>query len=406
MATLSGEQRNEMRKKFLVYLVSAVAFFGPFTQTIYTPMLPEIQEQFHASQDAVNLTVSIYQIFFAIMQLVYGPLIDRYGRRKMLLLGILFFLLATVGAALSTSIGSLMLFRALQACGGAVGSVAAITVIGDLFEGKMRGRSMGIYQMLVALGPGFGPIFGGFVGQQYGLHRLFWVLFAISIVLWFALLRFLPETKTESSGEDRFRFRQFSKVLTHRIGLGIIVIGSVQYSIFYSLLILLPSILFDLYELTPGQTGLMFLPISLCIVIGSLVGGRIQEYFNLKKLLMTMVSLNMASVLFFAIVASVSLPILTFSISLFGFFLGLSLPLQTTLLANELPHHRATSTGVYNFFRYVWMTIGPVVGTYFFYRIGFRLEFYAAALIYACSLLFIYRQFFFAENRVKKLQGY
>lgn len=189
-----------MKKKFLVYLVSIVAFFGPFTQTIYTPMLPEIQEQFHASQDAVNLTVSIYPIFFAIMQLVYGPLIDRYGRRKMLLLGILVFLMATVGAALSSSIGSLMIFRALQACGGAIGSVAAITVIGDLFEGRMRGRSMGIYQMLVALGPGLGPIFGGFIGHQYGLHLLFWVLLAISMVLWIALLLFLPETKMEGYG--------------------------------------------------------------------------------------------------------------------------------------------------------------------------------------------------------------
>ena len=52
-----------MRKRFLVYLVSTAAFFGPFTQTIYTPMLPEIAEQFHASQNAVNLTVSIYPIF-------------------------------------------------------------------------------------------------------------------------------------------------------------------------------------------------------------------------------------------------------------------------------------------------------------------------------------------------------
>ena len=90
----------------------------------------------------------------------------------------------------------------------------------------------------------------------------------------------------------------------------------------------------------------------------------------------------MASVFLFAIVASVSLPILTVSISLFGMFLGLSLPLQTTLLANEMPLYRATSTGVYNFFRYVWMTIGPVVGTTF-YWMGYELEFYA----YGSSLL-------------------
>ena len=89
---------------------------------------------------------------------------------RILLIGFMFYLLATVGAALSYTVPSLIIFRALQAIGVAVGSVAAITVIGDLFEGKMRGRSMGIYQMIVALGPGLGPIFGGIIGQYYGIN--------------------------------------------------------------------------------------------------------------------------------------------------------------------------------------------------------------------------------------------
>ena len=167
------------------------------------------------------------------------------------------------------------------------------------------------------------------------------------------------------------------------------MLGSVQYSVFYTLLILLPNILVDLYALTPSQTGLMFLPISVCIVIGSLIGGRIQEHFEIKKLLLAMASLNMASVFLFTIVASVSLPILIVSISLFGMFLGLSLPLQTTLLANEMPLYRATSTGVYNFFRYIWMTIGPVVGTSF-YWMGYELEFYAYGIIFAfCTYFYL-----------------
>ncbi|HEY4549132.1 MAG TPA: MFS transporter [Bacillus sp. (in: firmicutes)] len=382
-----------MRKRFLVYLVSTAAFFGPFTQTIYTPMLPEIAEQFHASQNAVNLTVSIYPVFFAFMQLVYGPLIDKYGRRKIMLIGFMFYLFATVGAAMSYTIPYLIIFRALQAMGVAVGSVAAITVIGDLFEGKMRGRSMGIYQMLVAIGPGLGPIFGGFVGQHYGIHHLFWILLGISLALWLVMFVSLPETRTEKSVSERFRLRQMSAVLTHRIGLAIVVLGSVQYSVFYMLLVLLPNILMDLYALTPSQTGLMFLPISICIVIGSLIGGRIQEHFETKKLLLTMATLNMATVFLFAIASSVSLAILIVCISLFGMSLGLSLPLQTTLLANEMPNFRATSTGVYNFFRYVWMTIGPVVGTYL-YWLGYELEFYACGVIFAFALIFIYRRFF------------
>ncbi|WP_372630291.1 MFS transporter [Cohnella sp.] len=382
-----------MRKTFLVYLVSMAAFFGPFTQTLYSPLLPELAKQLQASQDAVNLTISIYPIFFACMQLVYGPLIDRYGRRKILLIGFMFYVCATIGAAMSETVEQLILFRALQAMGVAVGSVAAITIIGDLFEGDGRGRSMGIYQMLVALGPGLGPVAGGIIGQHYGVDRLFWLLFAFSLAFWLVLFLCLPETKSAHVRSGQFRLRQMTAVLTHRVGLAIVALGSIQYAVFYTLLVLLPSIVVDVYALTPSRIGWMFLPISACIVIGSIIGGRLQEHLEAKKLLLLLATLNMMSVLLFALTASISVPLLNVSLSMFGLSLGLSLPVQLTLLANELPNHRASSTGVYNFFRYIWMTIGPVAGTVF-YRFGYKAEFYVFMFIFICVLLFIYLRFF------------
>ncbi len=382
-----------MRKTFLVYLVSIAAFFGPFTQTIYSPLLPELARRLQASQDAVNLTIAIYPIFFACMQLVYGPLMDRFGRRKLLLIGFMFYVCATIGAALSETVAQLILFRALQAMGVAVGSVAAITIIGDLFEGRKRGRSMGIYQMLVALGPGLGPVVGGIVGQHYGVDCLFWLLFACSLAFWLVLFIGLPETRTAHASGGQFRLRQMTAVLTHRIGLAIVVLGSVQYAVFYTLLVLLPNLLVDVYDLTPSRIGWLFLPISVCIVIGSMIGGRVQEHVEAKKLLLLLASFNMMSVLLFVITASLSVPALATGLAIFGLSLGLSLPVQITILSNEMPNHRATATGVYNFFRYVWMTIGPIAGT-FFYRFGYKIEFFVFVLIFIAVLFFMYYRFF------------
>ncbi len=382
-----------MRKTFLVYLVSMAAFFGPFTQTIYSPLLPELAKQLQASQDAVNLTIAIYPIFFACMQLVYGPLMDRFGRRELLLIGFMFYVCATIGAALSETVTQLLVFRALQAMGVAAGSVAAITIIGDLFEGHKRGRSMGIYQMLVAMGPGLGPVVGGIVGQHYGVDRLFWLLFAISLAFWLVMFFGLPKTQAAHVDGGQFRLRQMTAVLTHRIGLAIVVLGSVQYAVFYTLLVLLPNIMVDVYALTPSRIGWLFLPISVCIVIGSMVGGRVQEHVEAKKLLLLLASINMMSVLLFALTASLSIPAMVISLAMFGLSLGLSLPVQITILANEMPNHRATATGVYNFCRYVWMTIGPVAGT-FFYRYGYRIEFFVFVLIFIAVLFFMYYRFF------------
>lgn len=382
-----------MRKTYLAYLVSIAAFFGPFVQTFYTPLLPEMAALFRTSPTIVSLTVSVYPIVFAIMQLIYGPLIDKYGRRKILLIGFLFYLLATLGVTLSYTIEALIAFRVLQAVGGSVGSVAALTVIGDLFDGNRRVRAMGVYQMLVALGPGLGPVFGGYVGERFGLYPLLWVLLAISTAYWLIVFFSLPETGTSKAAEERFALRRFSDVMTNAAGQSVILLGIVQYTVFYILIILLPSIASDEYRLDPTETGALYLPASVCLMIGSIVSGRVQAFVEIRRMLIVTAVLNGLSVLLFAALSSVSLAMLVVCISLFGFSLGLSLPLQTALLSAELSRLRATANGVYNFFRYQGMTIGPVLGAYL-YPYGYASIFYALTVIYILALVFIWSRIY------------
>lgn len=170
-----------LNKKLIVYVVAFAAFFGPFTQTIYAPLIPEVQQQFHTSEFVINLTISIFTLVLALMQIVYGPLADKLGRRRIMLPGILIYIAASIGAALSPSIPSLIFFRAVQAAGIAVGSVVATTVIGDLFTGKQLGRSMGTFQMMVSLGPVVGPVIGGIVGEVSGFHGVFGYLLLLEL---------------------------------------------------------------------------------------------------------------------------------------------------------------------------------------------------------------------------------
>lgn len=381
-----------MNKKMIAYLVSFVAFLGPFTQTIYTPMLPDVQHQFQATTLAVNFTISIFTIVLAVMQIIYGPLVDSYGRRKLLLPGMLLYIIATIGAALSPSIHLLSLFRALQAAGVAVGSVVATTVIGDLFEAKQRGRAMGTFQMLVALGPVVGPVVGGFVGEQFGFHSVFWVLTFTALILWITNVKFLPETKPDTDGKTQFNLKDFTTVFKHPTGSAILVLGFLQFFTFYNFLVFLPSILAD-FDLTSSQSGIVFLPMSLAVVLGSMLGGRIQERFDSRKFLIISSTFNvLATFLFVFIVAVSSLPFILAGISLFGLFLGISLPVQTTLLVNEFQHQRATAIGVYNFSRYLGMAAGPMIGTFFFH-IGHNMEFIFAGCFFACAVVFAARQF-------------
>lgn len=378
--------QKALNKTFITYVVGFAAFFGPFSQSIYTPMLPQVQTELGASEYLINLTISIFTAVMAVMQIVYGPLTDNKGRRKVLLPGIVLYLAATIGAAFSTTIYQLLLARVVQAAGIAVGSVVAVTVIGDLYEGKWRGRAMGTFQTMVALGPVAGPVIGGFVGQYFGFHSVFWVLAAAAAVLLLLCVLFLPETKPAMQQGRRFRLSDFSLVLSQPVGLGVILLGFFQYFSMYIFLVFLPLLLHDVYGLSPAQNGLVFLPLSLCLVLGSMLGGRLQEHFAPRRFLLTSATVNVAAIFFFALLATLSLPVLIGCIALFGLCLGLSLPVQTTLLTNVFHHNRATATGVYNFGRYMGMAAGPMVGTVF-YHMGHQLEFYFAGVVFGLAVV-------------------
>ncbi|MFC7441499.1 MFS transporter [Laceyella putida] len=381
-----------MNPKLIVYLVSFAAFLGPFTQTIYTPILPEVQSHFHTSLFLVNLSISIFTVFLALMQIIYGPLTDLKGRKKVLLPGIVLYIIGSTGCAFAPSIGLFLLFRSIQAIGIAAGSVVATTVIGDLFEGKERGRAMGTFQMSVALGPVLGPIIGGFVGGKTGHIGVFLVLVATGVLIFLSNLCFLKETKPELLSNDRFQVRNMVGIVVHPIGSAVIMLGFVQYYTMYNFLVFLPDILTKSYGLTAEQKGMVFLPLTISLVIGSFLGGRLQERIEARKSLVLTSSLNVLAVLLFLFLANLSLVALALSLVLFGLFLGLSLPVQTTLLTIPFVKERATAIGAYNFFRYLGMAAGPMIGSFLYHLGGMRILFSFVALLFAGAVWFARRQ--------------
>lgn len=355
-------------RRLLVYLVALAAFLGPFSQTIYVPLIPEVTKELHTTSFLVNFSISIYTIFLALMQMVYGPLTDSIGRRKVMLSGILIYLVATIGCYFSSSIEFLLVFRSMQAIGIAAGSVVAVTVIGDLFEGKDRIQPMGTFQMMVSLGPVLGPVVGGFLSASFDFHMIFVALMCVGFIIFAGNFIFLHETKPSTTKKQNFRFSDFLTILQNRIGYTVIGLGFIQYYALYNFLVFLPAIMSERYGLSVEQKGLVFLPLSLGIVVGSFIGGKMRKY-NERKVIVYSAFLNVISLLLFILISNVSLILLIISISFFGLFLGMSLPVQTALLTQEFQANRATAIGAYNFFRYMGMSIGPLLGS-FLYHLG------------------------------------
>ena len=147
----------------LFYLICFSALLSSLAQNIYTPVIPLIQQQFNTTLPLINLTVSAFTFTMAIMQLFYGSLIDKWGRKPVLLCGLLISIIGALGCFYSDSISLLIFWRVIQAIGIAAIPVVAVTILGDLYQGNERAKAMGSYQMLLALAPACGPLLGGYL---------------------------------------------------------------------------------------------------------------------------------------------------------------------------------------------------------------------------------------------------
>ncbi len=373
-----------MSPRLLTFMVAFAAFLGPFTQTVYAPILPELGGALRTTPFLINLSISIFTLVLAFMQLIYGPLVDRSGRKRTLLAGLAIYIVASLGCFLADRIETLLAFRALQAVGIAAGAVVAVTVIGDRFEGAARGRAMGSLQMMVALGPVVGPVVGGFVGEHLDFHYVFLLLALVGAAALLSNAIWLRETRP--AGEPRaFHPAQYLEVLGNRQGLAIMLLSFVQYYAFYNYLVFMPRVLDAVYGLSASEKGLVFLPLSVAVVIGSYVGGRLLGHWRPRPMLLITALLNALSLLLFVAVAPLSLVALVVAVTAFGLFLGLSLPAQTSLLMDLYQHNRATAVGSYNFFRFMGMATGPVLGSWLFQdgNLGLLYGFAAAAFLLA-----------------------
>ena len=181
-------------------LISASAV-NILSTDLYTPSLPHLQGYFATDAESVQLTMSLNLLGFALMQLVFGPLSDRFGRRPILLGGMLGFALATLGCALAPDIESLIAARILQGATACAEVVVGYAVIRELYDEAGAVKVLGAYGMAVALAPAVGPLIGGQMHVTFGWRSNFVLLLVLIVVATLLIWRFLPGTLAQPDRE-------------------------------------------------------------------------------------------------------------------------------------------------------------------------------------------------------------
>lgn len=180
--------------RWLALLLAGLSMIGPFTIDTMFPAFLQMGAQLRADPLAIQQTISVYLIAYALMSIVHGPLSDVVGRRSVILGGLAIFTLASVGCALAKDLPTLLAFRALQGLSAGAGQIVGRAAIRDLFHGDDAQRLMSQVSMIFGVAPAIAPIIGGWILGWGRWPVIFWFLTGFSALLLLATWRWFPET--------------------------------------------------------------------------------------------------------------------------------------------------------------------------------------------------------------------
>ncbi len=355
---------NDTARTRILFGVSAAAFLGPFTQTVYAPSLVEIGADLHASTLMVNLTISVYSIIFAASSFVWGPLADSRGRRAVLLSGLSLFIAGSALCLFAPAYALFLVGRIVQACGISTGSVIAATVIGDVYAPAERQHAMSANQLVVFLGPVFGPVIGGFVAGYLHWQWAFGVLIVAGVLVLLYDRAVVPETLRNDAEGSTLSLRRVRNVVRDRAARSLLLLGFGQFYGYYVFLVFLP-LLVERFGLSTAQKGLAFVPLTAGILAGITFARRVLTHWPSARLIRASSWAIAATVLVLSLLLAgnaLSLALLATAMTLYGFLLGASLPAQSTLMVSLFSADRATAMGLYNFTRFIGAAAGPLLG--------------------------------------------
>ncbi|AJC48214.1 multidrug effflux MFS transporter [Allofrancisella guangzhouensis] len=266
-----------------LFILILMVSLGPFGDTIYAPVLPELKKILATDYSHVQLTITSYLLGYSISQILYGPLSDRYGRKPLILIGATFFIFSSIICIFIDNVETLIYARLLQGFGAAAGGVIATVAVKDAFELKEQGSIFAIMNIAFALAPAVGAILGIFLTPLL----IFWILFIASSFLLINVTLFFPETirkKNIEALKPRYLIKNYLSLFKdHQFFFATFILG-INISVIYACLIEAPDIFVNILKLDKFNFLYLLTLMVIAVVSGSLICAKISRIIAYKHL--------------------------------------------------------------------------------------------------------------------------
>ena len=268
-------------RKVTLLILGLLSAIGPFSIDLYLPAFDVIAEDFHTSVDKVQLTLTSYFVGIAFGQMIYGPLLDKYGRKKPLLVGLAIYFVASLMCIFTRDINHLILLRFLQALGSCGGMVGARAMVTDYYSSREAAKVFSLLMLVIGVSPILAPSIGAFMLEHFDWHYIFLFLAVLSLLIFIATAFLLPESYSgnrELSLAPKSIISNFWKVLSNKVFISYCLIGSIASAGTYAYLAGSSFVMQQYFGLSKAEYGLAFAFIASAMVIAT----QLNRYF-LKK---------------------------------------------------------------------------------------------------------------------------
>lgn len=325
-----------------------VTGLSALTMNVFLPSLPAMTEWFATDYRLMQLSVSLYLGVSAALQIVIGPVSDRFGRRSVLLWSFALFLVATAGTLLAGDVTTFLAFRMMQAVI-AAGMVLSRAVIRDMVPAEQAASMIGYVTMGMAFVPMVGPMIGGALDEAFGWQANFALLFLLGLGILWMIWADLGETAAGHRARFADQARQYPELLASPRFWGYCLAAAFASGAFYAYLGGAPYVGSEVFHLPPGRLGLYLGAPALGYAAGNFLAGRYSAHYGIDRMILAGTLLTTAGM---AILALLSLAGLAGANVFFGLIVtvgfgnGMALPGANAGMLSVRPGLAGTASGL------------------------------------------------------------
>lgn len=272
----------------LILILGSLTALGPFSIDMYLPGFSGIAKDLNTSVAKVAMTLSSYFIGISAGQLLYGPLLDRFGRKKPLFIGLLVYILASLGCVFVKDIDTFIGLRFIQAVGSCAATVASVSMVRDLFPVRDIPKVFSLLMLVVGLSPMLAPTVGGYVTDYYGWHTVFFILMCLGIVIMLAAQFGLPVSYAPDktiSLKPKPIILNFMTVLKEPQFYTYAFTGAIAFSGLFTYVAASPILFMDVYNVDPKTYGWIFAFMSLSFILASQLNSVLLKWFTSEQMI-------------------------------------------------------------------------------------------------------------------------